>query len=152
MDMAETTIYKIERLNNDNYQMWKFKLELLLIKEGLWEHISEQTPLLSDKWKKDDKKSRGIIGLHVEYNQLIYIQEATTTRESWESLKKHHEKSMLINELHLFLKIGNLMLEENGNMVEDLYKVRKVTINVLGIYIGSEVIKCLILKMDPRLN
>ena len=100
--MADSASFKIEKLGSDNYQVWNFKLELLLIKEGLWENVNETAPKEpNEKWLKNDNKARATIGLLVEDNQLIQIREAKTAREAWESLRKYHEKSTLTNKVFL---------------------------------------------------
>ena len=91
--------------------------ELLLIKEGLWENITEEAPAtLTEKWNKNDDKSRATIGLIVEDSQLIHIRQAKTAREGWDPLKKQHEKSNLTNKVFLLKRICSLKLEKNGNM------------------------------------
>lgn len=41
--MAETTL-KIAKLNDTNYKTWKLKSALLLVKEDLWEIVSQDPP------------------------------------------------------------------------------------------------------------
>jgi len=36
--------YAITKLNNTNYFVWKFKMQLLLTKEGAWECITADPP------------------------------------------------------------------------------------------------------------
>lgn len=38
----------INKLNNGNYEAWRFKIELLLIKEGLWNIVRKETPIQLD--------------------------------------------------------------------------------------------------------
>ena len=62
--MAGKSSSKIENLNNQNYQTWKFKMELLLIKEDLWETITKEIPdPVTAEWQTKDAKARAIIGL-----------------------------------------------------------------------------------------
>ena len=71
--MAESqgTLYGIEKLNNDNYQIWSCKVELMLTSEDLWEVIIEDPPgELTTAWKKKDAKAKAKIGLLVNNDQL----------------------------------------------------------------------------------
>jgi hypothetical protein len=43
LSMADISRANITKLNNDNYSVWKFKLELLLMKEDLWSQVSTKT-------------------------------------------------------------------------------------------------------------
>lgn len=129
--MAEA---KFIKLNNNNYSVWKYKMELFLKKEGLWETIEQYDPaedelydgsesdssastvLTAAALDKLDNKARAWIGLLVEDDQLKYIRNETTALGSWNALKKHHEKHTLSNKVHLIRSICSLKLEENGNV------------------------------------
>src|SRR6218665_1493064 len=79
--MAGKSSNKIENLNNQNYQTWKFKMELLLIKEDLWETVTKEIPdLVTAEWHTKDAKARAIIGLQVADNQLHLIRKQTTAK------------------------------------------------------------------------
>lgn len=81
--MADAMRVIIEKLYNDNYYTWKYKLELLLIKEECWEVIVGQMPTpKTDAWQKKDDKARAMIGLLVEDNQLIHIREAEHAKDA----------------------------------------------------------------------
>lgn len=43
-NMADSMRIDVAKLNNENYQIWKYKIELLLIKEGLLSVIIEEPP------------------------------------------------------------------------------------------------------------
>ena len=69
--MADGTRVTINKLNNDNYETWKFKMELLLIKESLWNSANKETPIqLDDIWKNQDGQARATIRLLVDDEQL----------------------------------------------------------------------------------
>ncbi|EFN71905.1 hypothetical protein EAG_10168, partial [Camponotus floridanus] len=71
-------------LNNGNYQIWKYKVELLLIKDELWHTVNEIRPDNPDeKWLKADRQAKATIGLLVEDDQLRYIRDAISARETW---------------------------------------------------------------------
>ena len=42
--MAEYGRLVMTKLNNANYQTWKFKMELLLTKEKLWDVVTDDPP------------------------------------------------------------------------------------------------------------
>ena len=44
--MANSDVMKFGsvKLNNGNFQLWKFKVEMSISKDDLWEVISEQQP------------------------------------------------------------------------------------------------------------
>ena len=109
--MADSTVSRITKLNNQNYQTWKFKIELLMTKEDLWDTISEDQPNhTTTAWQLKDRKARATIGLLVEDNQLNLIRKLTTAKETWDALKKYHEKSTLSNKVNLLKKLCGLKL------------------------------------------
>src|SRR6218665_3209815 len=64
--MAGKSSNKIENLNNQNYQTWKFKMELLLIKEDLWETVTKDIPdPVTAVWQTKHTKNNAIIILHI---------------------------------------------------------------------------------------
>lgn len=106
------------KLNNKNYLIWKYKVELLLIREGVWHVISETKPG-ADKlaaWTKSNDQARAWIGLCVEDDQLRHIRKESEASKMWLNLKNYHEKGTLSNKVQLMRKICSLRLVESGNM------------------------------------
>ena len=116
--MADTLgLTRITKLNNGNYQTWKFKVELLLTKEDLWQIVSDDPPEeVTDAWRTKDRKARATIGLLLEDNQLHHIRKQTTAKGTWTALQKYHEKSTLSNKVNLLKKLCGLKLTDGGNM------------------------------------
>lgn len=113
----EQTKVQIAKLNGTNYPTWKFKVELLLIKDGLWKVIKEDPPNpVTPEWNNIDDKARATIGLMVEDSQLNHIRTAKTAKESWTSLKNIHESTTITNKIMLMRKLFNMKLALNGNL------------------------------------
>lgn len=57
--MADIGKFSFARLNNQNYQSWKFRMEMLLIREKLWYVIDDpKVESVTQQWVKDDKRAR----------------------------------------------------------------------------------------------
>lgn len=107
----------ITKLNGTNYQLWKYKIELLLLKEELWEVIVNDPPNpITNEWKNRDAKARATIGLLVEDNQVIHIRNATSAKQTWNMLKNYYEKSTLTNKVYLLKRLCRMTLSEGGDM------------------------------------
>uniref|UniRef100_A0A8D8AYJ9 (northern house mosquito) hypothetical protein n=1 Tax=Culex pipiens TaxID=7175 RepID=A0A8D8AYJ9_CULPI len=94
----ESNRFGLQKLNNDNYSSWKFKVELLLVREDMWGCVDPGTkPNAVDEasWKALDAKCRATIGLLLEDNQLGLIRGAATSKDTWAALKDHHHKATL---------------------------------------------------------
>ncbi|KAJ6641786.1 hypothetical protein Bhyg_06729 [Pseudolycoriella hygida] len=69
---------KITKLNETNYQIWKYKMELLLTKADLWDIVNNELPDVAarnEAWLKRDGKAKADIGLSVEDNQLCHVRK-----------------------------------------------------------------------------
>lgn len=121
--MSELGKSAVSKLNDDNYFNWKFKMEMLLMKESLWDTVNSEKPEVQAEitaWTKKDNEARAWIVLSVEDNQLNLIRNAKTSGEVWKLLKDHHEKNSLTTKVHLMRKICNLKLVEGENLMNHL--------------------------------
>lgn len=79
--MAEAKIV-VERLNDTNWASWKFRVELLLVKDGLWMTVNNPKPADADaSWIARDASARAVIGLALDDSQLAHVFGATTANE-----------------------------------------------------------------------
>jgi len=125
--MTDKCSSKIAKLNNLNYQTWKFKVELLLIKEDLWDVVAKEVPdPVTATWQTKDGKARATIGLLVEDNQLHLIRKQTTAKGSWQTLQKYHEKATLSSKVNLLRKLCALKLTEHGDMENHLAEMENL--------------------------
>ena len=103
-------------------------MELLLIREDLWDVIKEMMPVpVDNSWSKRDAKARATIGLLVEDNQLLHMQGATTAREAWKKLKEHHQKATLSSTIFLYKRIFRLLLPEGGDVENHVSELLTLT-------------------------
>jgi hypothetical protein len=153
--MADLFRANITKLNNDNYSVWKFKMELLLMKEDLWSQVSTKKPAdttAAASWQKRDDRARATIGLLVEDSQLIHIRKDTTAKGAWESLKNYHEKSTLTSKVYLLRQICNLKLSETGNMEQHVTTMQDLVdkLTALGEEIKDHLLVAMLLSSLPE--
>ncbi|XP_075167557.1 uncharacterized protein LOC142239653 [Haematobia irritans] len=100
--MSDTNRYfGIEKLNQDNYYNWKFKMKMYLIKESLWDVVESSPAERNQAWIKKDKEAFALISLCVEDSQLIHIRNQETSKEAWNSLQSQHERITLTSKVTL---------------------------------------------------
>lgn len=124
--MTDNTKVQIEKLNGTNYQMWKFKIELLLQKEELWNIVSDNLPAVADRtaiWITKDGKARAYIGLTVENDQLVHIRRKETAKEMWQALEQYHQKHTLSSKVGLLRRLLRCDLAEGGDLIQHLNKM-----------------------------
>ena len=104
----------IERLNNANYDVWKFKVEMYLQKEDLYSVIIDDPPdPLTSEFKNKDRKARAIINLLIEDQEIIHVKNLQTSRECWNALKCVHERTSLSSKIYLLWKLYSIKLNED---------------------------------------
>ena len=122
MELLKTSFAK---LNADNYNLWKFKLELILRKEGIWNCVTQEELENPDAtWKKQDSDATVIIGLSVEDSQLLLIRKAKSAHEAWETLRSQHEKNTLGSSVKLMRKICSMKYTLDKKMEEHILDMK----------------------------
>lgn len=150
--MAETASVTIAKLNNDNYESWKYKVELLLIKEGLWDIMNKTVPTQPGAaWLTKDAQARATIGLLVEDNPLIHIRDKTTAATTWKALKDYHQKASLSSKITLLKNLCGMKLAENGNIEEHIINMSiiKERSDAIGENIKEELFIAMLLGSLP---
>ena len=104
------TKINIEKLNNNNFFQWKYKIKMFLKEDELWEVISNETPTSASglrTWNREDEKAQAIIALSVEDSQLVHIREKENAIDMWNALKAAHELDTVTNKV--LLRQGKVM-------------------------------------------
>lgn len=78
----------IEKLNANNYDVWKFRLGMYRRKEDLYNVIiNDPRNPLTDDFRNKNRKARAIINLLIEDDQVIHVKNLETARECWLAVK-----------------------------------------------------------------
>lgn len=111
------TKVQLAKLNNKNYFQWKYKMELLLIKEKVWQTVSKPVPSpVTEIWTQNDEIARALIGLNIEDNQIPHVRTTTSAKEAWIALKNIHEKDSIVNKITLMRQMYETKLEESQDL------------------------------------
>ena len=114
--MVQSKEFAFEKLNSQNYPVWKFRMRMLLIKEGLENIVFSEKAEEEEKFVEKDKLARAIISLNVGDSQIINILNETSAKGTWEKLKNVHEKASLSGRLYLLKKLYSTRYAENMHM------------------------------------
>ena len=134
---------KVEKLTTDNYFTWKFNVKMMLIGKGLWE-IVEGTEELSENsrpqeqnhFKKRENQALAMICLAVSVPLQIYVRNAKTGKEAWDSLSSRFEEKTLSRKILLRRKLYHTSMN-NRNMVDHINDIRTIADQLEGL--GDEV-------------
>lgn len=143
----------MERLNNCNWASWKFRMELMLVKEGLWAVVSEPKPDdAGTSWSTKDASARAMIGLALDDCQLSHVIDVSTANEMWLRLKGYHERGSLCNKIHVLRKLCSLRLAEEGDMSKHLTEVANLVhrLQGMGEKLGEHWIVAILLSSLPE--
>lgn len=141
-----------EMLSDFNWSSWKFRMELLLLKEELWDTVKNVKPENANAaWLAKDAKARATIGLTLENNQLCHVLNVATAHEMWEALKGYHERSSLTNIIHVLRKLYSLRLAEGESMSEHLGAIAQLVhrLSGMGENLAEHLIIALVLSSLP---
>jgi hypothetical protein len=124
---------EFDKLGQDNWATWSYRMEMLLEKMELWEVVSgeETKPVGSDnsapvkKFRKRQRLARSEIALRVEDLQLVHTR-AEDPKEIWEKLRSVHEahglgtRMSLRRRFHSMTKATDMGMQTFISTVEEL--------------------------------
>lgn len=138
------TKLSIEKLDNGNYFTWKYRIEMLLKKEGLWKILSQSRPAATapatelNSWLEKDEKAMAIIGLSVMDNQLQHIRNMTSAMDSWKALQNFHEQKTLVNTTTLMRNLWDLKLNEDMNPQSHIQEMTNILQKLVDLVTALE--------------
>ena len=98
---GSSRLYDVPSLENDrtNFQMWKFRVRMVLGVRGLWNIVSgdeaqpdETThPVENKEWLSKDREAHAQITLTLKDEPLSGVLYTTTSAEAWRKLSEHYK-------------------------------------------------------------
>jgi hypothetical protein len=89
--MASNSKMEIEKFNEKIFELWKLKMEYLLVDRDQWITVdpgTAPTRTSADDWKKTDRKEKSTIRLCLSDSVLLNVSEEATAKDLWEKLGK----------------------------------------------------------------
>lgn len=112
----------IEKLKGrENYSTWSFAVKTYLEHEDLWKCVEQDDETAFSK--SDDTKARTKIILLVDPINYIHIQEARTSEQVWNNLRKAFDDSGLTRKVGLLRELITTDLESCGSVENYINKV-----------------------------
>lgn len=119
--------YLFGRLSNQNYQVWKTRMEMLLKREDMWGVVSDVKPEpVTPDWIKNDRKAHATIVLYVEDSQLSLFRDAASARDAWDRIKQFHEKTTMTSRVSVLRRICSLNMPEGGDVEKHLVELEEL--------------------------
>ena len=124
-------VYRAAKLTSENYDHWKFSIKMMLIAKDLWEIVEgsevlpeEATHKQQQEFRKRVNKSLSLICLSVSDNLQIYVRNAKSGKEAWDSLQNHFEEKTLSRKVGLHQKLYSARME--GTMIDHVNNIRTI--------------------------
>lgn len=116
-------LFRITKLNNNNYNAWALKLQLQMQEDETWIVITDEPPQpTTPEWEKKERKAKKTIVFLIEDHQLVHIKDKNA-KQAWEALKVVHHRSSVGGKLQLKRQIATFKIDRMGNMRDHLDKL-----------------------------
>ena len=111
--MASSSKDEIEKFNEQNFELWKFKMEDLMVDKEQWEAMdlgTKPTTMLLEDWEKLDRKARSTIQICLLGLVLLNFSGEDSAKKLWEKLGNLYQSNSLVNKLFLQKKLYHIRM------------------------------------------
>ena len=99
--MAEEGNFRVDKFNDQNYQLWKMQMEEYLYQKDLYLSLGgkekQPTAMKDEEWEVLDRKALGAIRLRLASSLAFNISKEITTEGVMSALSKLYEKPSASN-------------------------------------------------------
>lgn len=146
--------FAIPKLNGQNWQTWKVKLEMLLCREDIWNVVADEVPAEADRtaaWNSADRKAKATIVLLLEDSQLALVKNSVHARDAYEALKTYHQKTSRSVRVSLLKRLCAFNLREGGNLEQHLMDIDDLfdRLDAAGTVLDTDTKICMMLRSLP---
>lgn len=114
----QTGKYCIEPLNGNNYNNWKFRMEMILAENEVKKLVENEVDATKSDEVKKDNKAKSLIIQCVDDSQLESLRDCQTAYAMWNVLDGKYEKKGLPGQLFLKKKLLSMRLKENESLIK----------------------------------
>eukprot|EP00253_Pinus_taeda_P008052 PITA_08052 len=121
--MASSGKIEIEKFNGRSFELWKLKMEDLLLDKDEWIMVdlgTKPTGVSDEEWKKLDRKAKITMRLCVSDSVLLNVSREATVKTLWDKLRTLYQSKSLVNKLFLWKKLYNLRMKDGDSLIEHL--------------------------------
>ena len=121
--MASRRKIEIEKFNGQGFELWKLKMEDLLVDKDQWIMVdpgTKPTGVSDEEWKKLDQKAKRTIRLCVSDSLLLNVSWKAIVKALWDKLGTLYQSKSLVNKLFLRKKLYNLRMKDGDLVTEHL--------------------------------
>jgi hypothetical protein len=129
--MSEDGKFRVEKFNDQNYQLWKMQMEDYLYQKDLFLPLSgvvkKLVTMKDEEWDILDRKALGMIQLSLAASVAFNISKEKTTKGLMDVLAKLYEKPSVSNKVFLMKRLFNMNMSKGGSVADHLNEFNTVT-------------------------
>lgn len=110
----------VNKLNNCNWNVWKFQIKVVLIAKGLYEITrgTENAPVGDnknlEKWKMKNAKAQEALVVRMEKDIISHVMQCETAKEMWFKLESIFKRRSAVSTHLLNEQIYNLEFQDEN--------------------------------------
>jgi hypothetical protein len=147
--MASSSRIEVEKFNGQNFELWKLKIEYLLVYREQWIAVCLSTMLIGmsmEYWEKLERRERSTIQLCLADLVLLNVLGEYSKKKLWDKLGSLYRSNSLVNKLFLINKLYLLRMSEGSSMTENLNVFNTIISHLSSVDIKiTEDKKCIVL-------
>lgn len=156
--MATATGFaNIEKLTEENYELWKVQMKSVLVFNDLWAYVDGTVVKPEDNvaevadWTKKDAKALALINLSITHSQLNHVKKATTSMEAWDALKTIFESRGPVRKAALYKQLLRMEKDPKSTMTQYVtdFSQKAEQLEEAGIAIPNELLSIMLLGSLP---
>eukprot|EP00253_Pinus_taeda_P023502 PITA_23502 len=139
--MASSEKIEIEKFNGQSFELWKPKMEDLLVDKDQWIAVDQSTKptgVTDEEWKKLDRKAKSTIRLCVSDLVLLNVSGEAMVKALWDKLGTLYKSKSLMNKLFLRKKLSNLRMKDGDSMAKHLNAFNTVFDEIVSALLTEE--------------
>jgi hypothetical protein len=121
--MASSSRIEIEKFNGQNFELWKLKMEDLLVDREQWTTVcpgTQPTCMSTKEWEKLERRERSTIQLCLADSVLLNVSGEYSSKKLWDKLGSLYQSKYLVNKLFLRNKLYLLRMSDGSSVTEHL--------------------------------
>jgi hypothetical protein len=140
--MAEDEKFRVNKFNDQNYQLWKMQMEDYLYQKDLFLSLggieNNSMTMKDEEWDILDIKALGTIRHSLEMSVDFNISKEKTTKDLMDALAKLYEKPSASNKIFLMKILFNMKMSEGGSIADHLNEFNTVTNQLIYVKVDFD--------------
>jgi hypothetical protein len=121
--MERSSRIEIKRFNGQNFELWKLKMEDLLVDQEQWTTVypgTHPTSMSMEEWEKLKRQERSMICVRLADLVLLNVSGEYLAKKLWDKMGRLYQSKSLVNNLFLRKKLYLMRMSDGSSVTENL--------------------------------